>query len=162
MEPVVIAVGSNLGNRHQMLQKAADYLESISDSAVVKSSIWESEPIGPSKYSFLNAAVMMYTSAKPLEVLKSCKDFEKSAGRDTKSERWAPRLLDLDIITYGDLVIHEETLIIPHPEYAKRLFVLLPLKEVGPGWKDPATKKSVQTLIEEAPDMEINKTNLTW
>lgn len=162
MEPVIIGIGSNLGNRHEMLQKAAVFLEKFSESPVLKSSIWESEPLGPSKYSFLNAGVKLHTSLKPVELLKNLKEFERSIGRDMESRRWSPRLLDLDIITYGNLVIQRETLIIPHPEYTKRLFVLLPLQQLNPDWKDPVSGTHVDTLIETAPAMEIEKTNLTW
>lgn len=162
MEQVVVAVGSNLGDRLAMLQQAGSFLESISETDIVKSSIWESEPIGPSKHVFLNAVARIGVSADPAELLSYLKNFERKAGRKGQHIKWGPRLLDLDIISFGNLVIQTQTLIIPHPEYTKRLFVLLPLKEVAPYWKDPENGQHIDALIEDTEDMEIQKTNLTW
>ncbi|WP_340104073.1 2-amino-4-hydroxy-6-hydroxymethyldihydropteridine diphosphokinase [Rhodohalobacter sp. 8-1] len=162
MEQVVVAVGSNLGDRHGMLQQAGTFLERISETEVQKSSIWESEPIGPSEHTFLNAAARIGVSAKPADLLSGLKSYERKAGRKNQHVKWGPRLLDLDIITYGNLVIKTDTLIIPHPEYTKRLFVLLPLREVAPDWRDPETGKHIDTLINETDQMQIKKTNLTW
>lgn len=162
MDPVIVALGSNLGNRHKMLKNAGKYLESISGKGILKSSIWESEPVGPAKYTFLNAAVKIYTEQPPSALLATLKSYEKRAGRDLAGRRWGPRILDLDIIACGNLVIHEETLIIPHPEYHRRPFVLLPMKEVFPGWTDPETGRHIDEMVSMAPDMSIEKTNLTW
>jgi 2-amino-4-hydroxy-6-hydroxymethyldihydropteridine diphosphokinase len=162
MEQVIVAVGSNLGNRRSMLQQAGTFLESISGTQVVKSSVWESEPMGPSEHVFLNAAARIGVSGSPEDLLSTLKEFEILSGRKNQHIKWGPRLLDLDIIAFGDLVIQTETLIIPHPEYTKRLFVLLPLKEVDPHWNDPVTHTSIDTLIEETTEMQIHKTNLAW
>lgn len=162
MEPVIIALGSNLGDRHGILISAAKYLESISEGSIRKSSIWESEPVGPARYTFLNAVVKMHASQSPPELLTLLKSYEKRAGRNPSGKKWGPRLLDLDIITYGNLVIRDETLIIPHPEYTNRKFVLLPMKEVAPAWIDPESGRSIDQMVETAPEMSIEKTNLTW
>jgi 2-amino-4-hydroxy-6-hydroxymethyldihydropteridine diphosphokinase len=68
----------------------------------------------------------------------------------------------MDIIAYDDLVLQTDTLIIPHENYAERLFVLLPLRDVAPQWLDPNTKTTIYTLIEQAPPMRITQTNLNW
>jgi len=162
MEPVIIAVGSNLGSRHSYVKKAGHYLGQLSSGEILKSSIWESEPVGPAKYTFLNAAVKITTGLKPGQLLKKLKNFEQQLGREKNSKRWGPRILDLDIITYGSLVIHEENLIIPHPEYSRRLFVLLPMMEIAEGWHDPVTGKAPGEYINSAPGMHINRTKLTW
>lgn len=162
MEPVIVAVGSNLGNRHDMLRKAGGFLDEISVSRVQKSSIWESEPIGPSEFPFLNAVAQINISKKPHELLRQLKEFERQSGRESQHIRWGPRLLDLDIIAFGDLVIQTETLIIPHPEYKKRLFVLLPLRDADPNWTDPISNIPINSLIKKSADMQIHKTNLTW
>jgi len=162
MEPVVIAAGSNLGNRQAILQKAGDFLESLSEGAVKKSSVWESEPVGPALYPFLNSVIKIESSMSAVQLLTKLKSFEIEMGREANSERWSPRILDLDIIGYGGLVIHSENLIIPHPEYTRRLFVLLPVKEVDPEWTDPLTGSAINDILDEAPDMKIIKTNLNW
>lgn len=162
MEPVIVAAGSNLGDRHQNLRQAGLFLESISERPVQKSSVWESEPVGPSKFTFLNSAARLSTSLKPADLLKTMKDFEQKAGRKKSGRRWGPRILDLDIIAYGDLVIRKENLIIPHPEYSRRLFVLLPMMEIAETWIDPVSGRSVEEHLNSAPDLDIKKTNLTW
>jgi 2-amino-4-hydroxy-6-hydroxymethyldihydropteridine diphosphokinase len=162
MEQVIVAAGSNLGNRKEMLTQAGRFLEDISETPATKSSIWESEPIGPSEFPFLNSVAQIGTSLTPGELLTRLKEFERQSGRKDQHIKWGPRLLDLDIIAFGGLVIQTETLIIPHPEYTDRLFVLLPLREIAPKWTDPVTQLPIDTLIEDSADMEIQKTNLTW
>ena len=124
--------------------------------------MWESEPIGPSQFPFLNAVAKIGFSGSPHELLRQLKDFERQSGREDQHIKWGPRLLDLDIIAFGDLVIQTETLIIPHAEYKKRLFVLLPLRDTDPNWTDPVSKTPVDSLIKESGVMQIHKTNLTW
>ena len=162
MEPVIIAVGSNMGDRLSYIQKAGEFLESLSEDKIKKSSIWESEPIGGAKYTFLNCAAKIFTSLEPKVLLKRVKDFEKSCGREENPVRWGPRVIDLDLIAFGDLVIQEEDLIIPHPEYKNRRFVLLPLQEVDRNWKDPVEHQKIDTLVEGAPEMDLQKTDYNW
>lgn len=162
METVIIAAGSNLGDRHAVLRKAGAFLNSISSSTPLKSSIWESEPVGPSKFTFLNSAAKIETDIKPSALLAKLKLFEKEMGRDEKRIRWGPRILDLDIITYSNLVIQQENLIIPHPEYTVRRFVLLPMNEILQDWSDPVTGRPLKDLISGAPEMQIQKTKLSW
>lgn len=162
MEQVIVALGSNLGNRLDMLRQAGRFLDEISGTPVRKSSIWESEPVGPSEFPFLNAVAKIGFSGDPHELLGQLKEFERQSGREDQHIKWGPRLLDLDIIAFGDLVIQTETLIIPHPEYKNRLFVLLPLCDVEPNWKDPVSDAPIDSLIKISADIQIHKTNLTW
>jgi|AntRauTorckE6833_2_1112554.scaffolds.fasta_scaffold107541_1 2-amino-4-hydroxy-6-hydroxymethyldihydropteridine diphosphokinase len=162
METVVVAVGSNLGDRLKTIQKAGKFIEKLSDGLVEKGSIWESEPVGPAKYTFLNTAVKFETSLSPAELLKELKLFEQQCGREENPERWGPRILDLDIIRYGNLVIQKESLIIPHSEYSRRLFVLLPMLQIDARWCDPQLEMTIQAMIEKAPQIDIQKTELNW
>lgn len=162
METVIIAAGSNLGDRHAILKEAGQFLNSISSSEAIKSSIWESEPIGPSKFTFLNSAAKITTGHSPDELLFRLKNFELKMGRQKNPVRWGPRILDLDIITYGSLVIQKENLIIPHPEYPVRRFVLLPMSEITRNWIDPDSGIPLDTMLAKAPEMQIQKTKLRW
>ncbi|NBC04841.1 MAG: 2-amino-4-hydroxy-6-hydroxymethyldihydropteridine diphosphokinase [Bacteroidetes bacterium] len=162
MEPVIIAVGSNMGDRISYIQKAGEFLESLSQGEIIKSSIWESEPIGGAKYIFLNCAAKIFTSLEPKILLKSVKDFEQTCGREKNPVRWGPRVIDLDLIAFGNLVIQEEGLIIPHPEFKNRLFVLLPLQEIDSDWHDPIEQQNIGTLVNNAPEMDLQKTNYDW
>ncbi|GAB5407736.1 MAG: 2-amino-4-hydroxy-6-hydroxymethyldihydropteridine diphosphokinase [Balneolaceae bacterium] len=162
MAQVVIALGSNLGSPHIQLKKAKTFLSSISSSSILSSAIYASEPVGPSEKDFLNAVISIRTEKKPEEVFDLLKKQEQKQGRPSRYPKWTSRTLDLDIITYDDLVLHTDTLIIPHSEYTQRLFVLLPLNDIYPDWKDPKTAQSISELIEKAPTIRISKTQLNW
>jgi 2-amino-4-hydroxy-6-hydroxymethyldihydropteridine diphosphokinase len=162
MEQVIIAAGSNLGNRLDYIRKAGAFLEELTEGSIAKSSVWESEPVGGALYTFYNTAASISTSLRPEELLSRLKAFEQECGRESNPERWGPRVLDLDIILYGGLVIDSETLIIPHPEYHRRLFVLLPVLEIDQSLKDPSTGRSLKLFAEEAQQINIEKRNFSW
>lgn len=162
MAQVVIALGSNLEDPHTQLKKAKQFLESISDEEVTSSPIYSSEPVGPSEQDFLNAAIVIKTRVSPEKLFEKLKAQEKNQGRPSRYPKWTARTIDLDIIAYDDLVLHTDSLIIPHNEYTKRLFVLLPLKDVLPDWKDPENAQLIDELIDEAPMIRISKTKLSW
>jgi len=162
METVIIAVGSNLGDRLHAIREAGSFLAKLSRTDIQKASVYESEPIGNAQFPFLNTAARIQTSLSPEELLTQLKDFEQTAGREKNPVRWGPRILDLDIIRYGDLQQKTLRLTLPHPEYFKRAFVLLPMMEIDPGWVDPELKLSLPRLIEALPEMEIQKTDHRW
>lgn len=162
MASVVIALGSNLNDPHAQLRKAAAFLEKLSDSPIQKSAIYRSEPVGPSDKEFLNAAVLLDTDLPPAALLEELKQQEKRQGRPSRYPKWTARTLDLDIISYDHLVIETDTLIIPHQDYKERLFVLHPLKDVLPDWKDPSDAQRIDDLIRQSPEMHIERTRLEW
>ena len=163
MAAVVIALGSNLGDPHSQLVEANEYLQSLADTDTFEaSSIYESEPVGPSENDFLNAVVSFETGLTPENLFEKLKKQEQKQGRPSRYPKWTARTLDLDIIAFGDLVLQTDSLIIPHREYTHRMFVLLPLKEIFPEWKDPVTAQHIDELIEEAPVIRITKSKLNW
>ncbi len=162
MASVIIALGSNLNNPHNQLITAKKFLERLSETEILFSSIYKSEPVGPSEQDFLNAVVQIKTSLNPDKLFNKLKKQEKNQGRPSRYPKWTSRTIDLDIIAYDDLVLETDNLIIPHAEYKKRLFVLLPLNEVLPDWKDKQCAQSLEEMIEKAPEIRIKKTNLTW
>ena len=162
MASVVIALGSNLNNPHKQLCIAKDFLAKISTSEVLVSSIYKSEPVGPSEKDFFNAIIRIETTLSPSQLFNQLKNQEKTQGRPSRYPKWTSRTIDLDIIAYDDLVLETDNLIIPHTEYKNRLFVLLPLKAVLPEWRDKSNAQTIEDMIKKAPQIRIEKTKLAW
>lgn len=172
MARYVIAVGSNLGDRLGHLQAAGTFLRSLHETPeslnqhppapVAFSSILETAPVGPSLHPFLNAVATLTSSLPPQQMLARLKAFEQVEGRSPDHERWAPRELDMDIISVDELVIHDHSLIIPHQSVADRLFVLVPLQELLPNWVHPITGQHVDELIRLAPPLQMTTFEGTW
>jgi 2-amino-4-hydroxy-6-hydroxymethyldihydropteridine diphosphokinase len=142
---VAVALGSNLGDREQTLRDAVAALGAhIRDLRV--STFHDTAPVGITEQPrFLNAAAVGVTALSPREFLDVLLDIERRFGR-VRSIPNAARTLDLDLILYGDVIAHEPGLILPHPRFRTRLFVLAPLAEIAPDWRDPVSGLSVAEL----------------
>jgi len=162
MAQVVTALGSNLNDRLSYMREAKAFLEELSIKDALASSIYESEPVGPSEFEFLNGVIIIETNLSPLDLLQEFKNFEHSHDRPTRYPKWTPRTIDLDIICYDDLKTQQDKLVIPHPEYSNRRFVLEPLAEIQPSFKDPVSGKSIKELLIDAPVMKLDRTSLSW
>ena len=151
MQHAYILAGTNLGDRKANLAFALSSLEKA--VTVVKiSSCFETEPVGfLDQPWFLNQAFELETRLAPSELLSLCQNIESSCGR-VRTFLNAPRTLDLDILLYGDFVIHQEDLIIPHPRLTERRFALEPLAQIAPDFIHPVLKKSIRSLLEACPD----------
>jgi len=127
----VIAIGSNISGRLDWLQRGVNLLRANQDIRVIEvSRVYESEPEGEGLTGdFLNAVVVLDTSLSPRELLEACRDIEKQSGRERSPEN-RNRTLDLDIIFYADRKISETDLVIPHPMWRERSFVVMPLRDV--------------------------------
>ncbi len=152
-----VALGSNMGDRGENLRTAVKKLEEKGNRVVLKSNIYQTEPYGEVKQDdFYNAVVGVLTPFKPYALLNVLKTIEVDMGR-TKTEKWGPRIIDLDIIMYGEYVIDEEDLKIPHPDFRNREFVLRPMLEIGRMMIDPVTEKTIAELYTELNQNKAEK-----
>jgi len=150
-EGVFISVGSNLGDRKGNCLEALRLLEAGGLLIVRRSAFYETEPWGGvAQGPFVNIVVETNTSLGPAELLGLLKSIEKRMGR-SPTVRWGPRIVDLDILLYGDIVMDTQDLTIPHPRLHERAFVLVPLMEIAPGLIHPVLGKSISELAAAAP-----------
>ena len=153
-EEVYLSLGSNLGNRESNLAQATIALSinyEITD--IISSSYYVSEPLyNKDQPEFLNSVVKFCTTLKPFEVLDVTQRVEKMLGKSNKSVKNQPRIIDIDILFFGNSVIETEKLSIPHPMIALRKFVLLPLAEIEPDFNVPHSKITIADLIYNCPD----------
>ncbi len=131
-QKVYLSIGSNIGNREINILKSLVYLEKREDVEITKvSSFYETEPVGYEEQDiFVNCAVEIRTTLKPFKLLEVLKNIETEIGREMLF-RWGPRIIDLDIVFYGNINIKSQILQIPHKEYKNRNFVLTPIFELG-------------------------------
>jgi 2-amino-4-hydroxy-6-hydroxymethyldihydropteridine diphosphokinase len=145
-----IALGSNLGDRHAHLDWAVSALATILGDLRV-SPIFETEPVGVPDVQppYLNAVVVGTPLPPPEDLLRQLLALEERRGRRRTAYRGA-RTLDLDLILYGDAVIHDDGIVVPHPRFRERMFVLEPLAAVAPEMRDPVTGRTVAELLAAA------------
>ena len=151
MSTVFVGIGSNLGNR---IENCSNAIRKISDFASVSaiSSIYETQPVGyEDQHDFINCAVKIETNLSPYDLLLSLQSIEDTSGRE-RIQKWGPRIIDLDILFYNDLVIDSDELTIPHPRAHLRRFVLEPLSEIAPDLIHPVLKVSISKLLEGLND----------
>ena len=129
-----ISLGANLGDRERSLRRAIELLSAREGIRVARvSSLRETEPWGPVEQpSFLNAAAELETSLEPRALLDALLAVERSLGRVREGARYGPRTIDLDVLVYGDAVVSEPGLVLPHPRLHERRFALEPLAELDP------------------------------
>ncbi|HKB14087.1 MAG TPA: 2-amino-4-hydroxy-6-hydroxymethyldihydropteridine diphosphokinase [Vicinamibacterales bacterium] len=151
MDRVAVALGSNLGDRRAHLDCAVATLRTVLQNMVV-STYRDTVPVGVAAPQplYLNAAAVGDTTLTARELLDVLLATEAARGRERPHPN-APRTLDLDLILYADRVIDEPELIVPHPRFRERRFVLEPLAEIAPQLRDPVTGKSVRQLLDAVP-----------
>lgn len=147
MHQVYLSIGSNIGDRKAQLQQAIAALQADSAIDVVRvSSIYETAPVGGVvQDDFYNCAVYLETSLSATELLQRIQQIEQNQKR-RRLIHWGPRTIDLDILWYDDAVIQTADLTIPHPEIAKRAFVLVPLQEITTGQQQKQVEQLLQVL----------------
>ena len=153
-----LSLGGNLGNTREIFEGAYPLIEKKIGKITVYSSIYQTEAWGPiPQADFLNQVILVSTTLAPQACLTEMLAIEKEFGRERK-ERWGPRTLDLDILYYGDVIIAEADLTVPHPRIADRKFILTPLVEIAPLFEDPVLRKSMMSLLENCSDRsQVNR-----
>jgi 2-amino-4-hydroxy-6-hydroxymethyldihydropteridine diphosphokinase len=144
---VAIALGSNLGDRRAHLDYAIDALQ-LDLTDISLSPFEETQPVGvgPEHGPYLNAVIVGRTRLSPRLLMDRLLEIEEERGR-ARPYPMAPRTLDLDLVLYGDRIIEEDGLSVPHPRFRERAFVLRPLAEIAPDMIDPVTGKSISELL---------------
>lgn len=153
-ETVYVALGSNLGERERTLRVALDALRADAGvGELVVSAFYETAPIGPGEQGpYLNAVARLTTSLPARALLERLLAIEAACGRQRGPERNAPRVLDLDLLLYGQRCIDEPGLQVPHPRMCERGFVLEPLRELAPDLVPPGQNESVERLAQRVRD----------
>ena len=161
-ETVFIGFGSNVGDRVDFCDRAVTLLSLLPHSKVMGISLlYETEPVKdhaqPGEGWFLNGVLQLETDITPKSLLATLREIERSLGRDEEN-RSGPRTIDLDILLYGQRVINEPDLVVPHPRMHQRRFVLMPLSELHPLFVHPIFKRSISqllTAVEKQPEVRL-------
>jgi len=148
-----IALGANLGHPRAMFDAVVRGIDARPECQVIARSRWHvTTPVGrDNQPEFLNGAIAVRTVLTPVEIFTLLQDAEERAGRDRRAEdRWGPRVLDLDLLLYGDLTLETPDLTIPHPRMHERSFVLDPLAEIAPFVRHPVLRRTIRDLRDAA------------
>ena len=154
----LIGIGSNIGVAAENCEKAIALIKkSDSINVTSRSSLYESEPVGKENQAwFVNATIEIHTTFAPEELLQLLLNIEQQLGR-TRKGKWGPRIIDLDILDYEGIIMNSKILTLPHPEMAKRRFVLEPLSEIAGETVHPLEKKKIFDLLKELPKTPVVK-----
>jgi 2-amino-4-hydroxy-6-hydroxymethyldihydropteridine diphosphokinase len=139
-----VGLGSNLGEREELIRQALEELARLPQTQLVRaSSLYDTEPVGdPDQPNFLNAVAEIDTDLPARQLLWNLMLIEKRLGR-VRTHKWGPRTMDLDVLLFGDQVLEEPDLRVPHPELIRRSFVLVPLVELDPTLVHPETGETL-------------------
>jgi 2-amino-4-hydroxy-6-hydroxymethyldihydropteridine diphosphokinase len=152
MNNVFLLLGSNLGDAQSTLSKAKAAIEKSVSKIYACSSIYVTQAWGrEDQPDFLNQVIAMTYRGTARALLKQLLEIETFLGR-TRQQKWAPRTIDIDILFFGDEIIEEPDLQVPHPEIANRRFTLMPLNEIASGFIHPKLNKTIAQLLRECPD----------
>jgi 2-amino-4-hydroxy-6-hydroxymethyldihydropteridine diphosphokinase len=152
MNSIFLGLGSNIGDRKQNLVQAQALLN---ETVIRSSSFYDTEPVGFLEQPwFLNLVIEIESSLKAAKLLQRCMDVEKQMGRIREIPK-GPRVIDIDILFYGNVIVNEPNLIIPHPAIQERKFVLEPMNEIAQDFVHPVLQKTISQLLQECPDPSV-------
>jgi len=156
MHQAFVSIGSNLGNKIENCRKGIDALLADGQSILVKSSsFYRTSPVDYEEQDwFVNLVIKIKTDLEPVDLLDKMKEIEAAAGRKASTVRFGPRVLDLDIIFFGDRIIQTAKLEVPHPRMHKRRFVLKPICDIEPSMVHPLLGKDMRFLLDGLEDKE--------
>jgi len=151
MNRALIALGGNLGEVLPRFIKARHLLNALPDSTVeAVSPYYHTPPLGPpGQPDYLNAVLSLKTTLTAEALLQAMQQIEQQLGRIRPTIRWSARTIDLDLLDWNGIIMHSETLELPHPRLHERLFVLQPLCDIAPSWQHPLSGLSAQTMLEQ-------------
>jgi 2-amino-4-hydroxy-6-hydroxymethyldihydropteridine diphosphokinase len=154
MNSVILLLGTNIGNRLKNLKNSIILINQNAGRVLIESSIYETEPWGfSSDLPFYNMAISIETKLSPTELIKQLNKVESGIGRERSNKNgYENRIIDIDIISFGNIVIDTPELNIPHPRMHLRKFTLLPIMEIAPDWIHPTLNKSISNLLKECED----------
>ncbi|HZA27903.1 MAG TPA: 2-amino-4-hydroxy-6-hydroxymethyldihydropteridine diphosphokinase [Actinomycetota bacterium] len=148
MTRAFVGLGSNLGDRLDNLRRALELLEDRGVRVIRSSRVYETDPVGgPPQPDYLNAVAQVETRGTARELLEACRETERALGR-VREERWGPRVIDLDVLTFGEEEIDERGLQVPHPRMHERGFVLIPLLELDADPPLPGGRRAASVRLE--------------
>lgn len=153
-----IGIGSNMGDRQAYCKEAVRRLSQFPKTSLTSvSSLYETAPLECTDQDwFINCVAAICTELSPHELLLACQEVEQSLGRK-RTVRYGPRTIDLDILFYGDRIIQEVELVIPHPKLHERRFVLEPLTEIAPDLKHPLLRKTAVQILKARQDQPVRR-----
>ena len=148
-----LSLGSNLGNRKRAIEEAETLIDRQIGTIVKRSSLYETEPWGfHHPVNFYNKVMLVNTDLNPEELLSHCQSIEKFMGRQREMTKYEARIIDIDILLYGNEVFSNRKLQIPHPYLHLRKFILVPLNELMPSLIHPVLKKEIRQILAECRD----------
>ena len=152
---VFLSVGTNIGDRKQNLENAIFSLQKRGFLIEFVSSTYESLPWGKTNQAlFYNIVIQGSYLGTPKQLLANIHEIEDSMGR-VRNEMWGPRVIDIDILLFSDIILNDEMLIIPHPRMGERAFVLVPFAEIAPNTKLPKKSIDIKVLLENLSESEV-------
>jgi len=152
MNKAYLLTGGNTGNREGYLQQAIELIGESCGKVEKQSALFETAAWGKTdQSSFLNQAVLLDTSKGPEELMQALLSIEAKMGRH-RLEKYGPRIIDIDVLLYNDMVLQSSVINLPHPELVNRRFALTPLAEIAPNVKHPILYKTIRQLLKECPD----------
>ncbi len=158
MKTIFLALGSNLGDREEHLRRAVELLKAPALKITRISPVYETAPQGKLDQGwFLNLVLQAETSLLPMQLLTHCTRVEQALKRQRAAAN-GPRTIDVDVLFYGRAIIQSERLVVPHPRYQERRFVLQPLCDLDPDLRDPATHDTVKTMLARVADQKVRRT----
>ncbi len=164
MPRIGIALGSNLGDRLQHLQAARDLLVSLSTGPLLAAPVYLTEPVNcpPGSPDFLNTVVEISYDGPPAELLGRTQAFQRELGRIGQTERNAPRVIDIDLLYFGDQIITTDVLELPHPRLTRRQFVLRPLADIRPELILPGDDRTIADHLRDLEEEELEIVTADW